>query len=282
MRIAPPPPSLRLLLLGMRMRIAERRRVLALSIIVWALLAASVSTFIGGIASTRERAIADRATLTIAEVQDRVGTTLSSFSEEQMTVFFEDVWQAYRTGVASQDSEASLSILYMATVGPPALALAGLQMTLLFLAYAYFMMVVQRSPDATMADLLRSTPLLAVRMLFLGVWIMLRSFCWVPFFGPFFALWYHPRMLRAPGILASGRAGVLASVRQSIDRSRGQWVPMLGRLLAFVAMTIVVLWCAMSIASIVAVLSPKIGYLLFMAGVFSLQMLVAAFLSEVA
>jgi hypothetical protein len=86
----------------------------------------------------------------------------------------------------------------------------------------------------------RSEPLLVVRetaakiipLLGLSLWIMLRSFLWIPVIGIVIAFFLMPRFLFSGVILLQEEVGVLESARRSYERTRGHWLAIIGTLLA--------------------------------------------------
>ena len=67
----------------------------------------------------------------------------------------------------------------------------------------------------------------------LGVWIwsFLRSFAWIPFIGIIPAIILGPRFALAPVILVNQKKGVLGSVSESYQKTRGYWGKIVGNLI---------------------------------------------------
>ncbi|MBU2213687.1 hypothetical protein KKC44_00400 [Patescibacteria group bacterium] len=91
-----------------------------------------------------------------------------------------------------------------------------------FLSSAYFyVLVLEQIRDPLVAarrSIVKVLPLTGV-----GIWMMLRSFMWVPGLDIFTGIYYLPRMVFAGVILLKEDRGVFGSVKTSMERTNGRW-----------------------------------------------------------
>ncbi len=69
------------------------------------------------------------------------------------------------------------------------------------------------------------------KFLWLHVWIVLRTFAWVPLIGVIPLLIIGPRLVAAPVLAFSRGMNVRAAVRESHAQTKGQWTKIIGLLL---------------------------------------------------
>jgi len=69
------------------------------------------------------------------------------------------------------------------------------------------------------------------KMVGLWIWILLRSFVWIPVVGIFTGIYFLPRFVLSPVILLGEDRGVFESVRESASRTKGSWFTVVGNLL---------------------------------------------------
>jgi len=95
------------------------------------------------------------------------------------------------------------------------------------IAGAYFLML---ALDETLdyAKAAKREVGLIVPLFLLWLWIMVRSFVWIPIIGFVFAVVLLPRFLCAPVLVARDRKGVLESASMSYAQTRGYWGKIFG------------------------------------------------------
>ncbi|MDD4319068.1 MAG: hypothetical protein PHW10_01960 [Candidatus Peribacteraceae bacterium] len=64
----------------------------------------------------------------------------------------------------------------------------------------------------------------------LGLWLIVRTFVWIPVLGIVLAIILGPRFLLAPLLLVKEGKGVFASMRESYARTQGYWGKIFGNL----------------------------------------------------
>ena len=88
-------------------------------------------------------------------------------------------------------------------------------------AQFYFIAVIkkQQSTGETMKLLAKYfLPLTA-----LAIWVLARSFAWIPFIGPIFLLIYIPRFTLSSLLLVRDHQGIFTAARNSFNHTRGHW-----------------------------------------------------------
>ncbi len=67
-----------------------------------------------------------------------------------------------------------------------------------------------------------------IPLFLLWLWVLIRSFVWIPIIGFIFAFVLLPRFLTAPILLVRDRKGVLESATKSYEQTRGFWGKIVG------------------------------------------------------
>ncbi|MBU0766521.1 hypothetical protein KKF55_01905 [Patescibacteria group bacterium] len=86
----------------------------------------------------------------------------------------------------------------------------------------YYVLVIHKIRDPLMA--VRSAIPKVISLFGVGVWMMLRSFMWVPGLNIFTGIYYLPRMMFSGVICVKEDLGVLDSVNASMERTKGKWL----------------------------------------------------------
>ena len=141
---------------------------------------------------------------------------------------------------------------------PYAILLLGLSVLITFLAtFYYYILSLQKDTLS-----LQQSFLLFIKKLipfcFLGFWMTLRSFSWIPLAGPIFAIMYLPRFLLAPILMLKEKMGIMQSVTASMSRSKGYYKKLLGNGLVFL-IGVMVLLCGVGL---IAGSATKVTYML--------------------
>lgn len=126
-----------------------------------------------------------------------------------------------------------------------------------FIAHAYFIVLAVeriRGVGALAGETAKKVlPILGVE-----IWILLRSFIWIPIIGFLFAIYFLPRLAFGGVFLVKEKTGVLASVSASYQRTKGRWLQVFGYLLGLM----IVVWIATAIFSYIAFFTgPLSGWL---------------------
>jgi hypothetical protein len=97
------------------------------------------------------------------------------------------------------------------------------------LASALFIVLALKD-DLDFLSALQRVPALVLPLVGLSLWIIIRSFVWVPFIGPILGVVLLPRLLCAPVVLVDEHKGVLESAKLSYERTRGYWGKIFGNM----------------------------------------------------
>jgi len=125
-------------------------------------------------------------------------------------------------------------------------------------ALTYFILLALRSQTGSSA-LLKDTMKVSIRSFLLNVWIMLRTFVWIPFIGIITAIILGPRFALAPVILLKEGKGVFESASLSYARSNGFWGKIFGNTLVTAIGVFLVLFVATLILGIPLMLLGSAG-----------------------
>ncbi|MEQ1849023.1 MAG: hypothetical protein ABL890_00320 [Candidatus Peribacteraceae bacterium] len=94
-----------------------------------------------------------------------------------------------------------------------------------------------------------------VKVFLLSIWIMIRTFVWIPFVGIVTGIILGPRFITAPINLLEGKKGVMESASMSYTQTTGQWGKIFGNMIAVA----IVLWIAVMIVAMVLGMFGTIG-----------------------
>lgn len=98
------------------------------------------------------------------------------------------------------------------------------------IASAYFLLVALNDKLSFQQAIAR-TPGLIIPLFLLSLWVIIRSFIWIPIIGIILAIILGPRFVLAPVILARDHKGVLESASMSYAKTSGFWGKIFGNLL---------------------------------------------------
>ncbi|HLD64296.1 MAG TPA: hypothetical protein VI913_05370 [Candidatus Peribacteraceae bacterium] len=129
----------------------------------------------------------------------------------------EDMPQEERDQLAAQQT------IEMFTTLLPLLALLFVVQMLVMLLSFHFYFVQAVSEVTTPVEVWRNLRTHLLPLIGVSLWIVIRTFSWLPFIGPLFALLLGPRFVLAPVILLQEKKGIMASARLSYERTRGHW-----------------------------------------------------------
>ncbi|OIO55514.1 hypothetical protein AUJ46_00920 [Candidatus Peregrinibacteria bacterium CG1_02_54_53] len=133
------------------------------------------------------------------------------------------------------------------------------------IASAYFLLIGLNDKITFQAARAR-TPGLIIPLFLLSLWVMIRSFIWIPIIGIIIAIILGPRFVCAPLLLVRDHKGVLESASMSYAKTRGFWGKIFGNIfvaalcamIAFMVLGFVVGFFGMGAASI---LMPMVNML---------------------
>lgn len=91
-----------------------------------------------------------------------------------------------------------------------------------FLGMKYYLIATVKQHSSARA-VLKSIAYYIVPELALSIWVLLRSFAWVPLLGPILALIFAPRFTLAGIYLVQDNLGIFTSAKRSFDQTRGHW-----------------------------------------------------------
>lgn len=256
----------------------DRRRSTLVTIAVFAMMGAVLSTFIGSMISHRERLVADALSMTTAQLQERLSDHITLETEADGLRFLDVAMRSWQGDISADVIDLPAS--FIGSIFPFVLLLIAGHMLISCVAFVTFLIVLSR-PATSRMSVVHALPMMLVRYVGLFLWISVRSFAWIPFIGPIICLWYAPRFLRAPGMLVSG-TGILQAVQLSLMKTRGAWWAMLLRLVFLVFSVLMLTWMSLMISGSIAIVSPKIGALAFLFLWQAVSAYHAAFLLEVA
>lgn len=142
-------------------------------------------------------------------------------------------------------------------------------MIITILASAYFL-VLALDEKLDYAKAAKGGVSVVVPLFLLWLWVVIRSFVWIPIIGFIFAFVLLPRFLTAPVLLVRDRKGVLESVSRSYEQTQGYWGKIVGN--GFVA--VICLFVAMFVVGMILAMFGAAGSLLMPVA----SMLAAAFM----
>jgi hypothetical protein len=140
----------------------------------------------------------------------------------------------------------------------PALGIAFLLSILVgIIAWTYFAILALRGTLDPMM-IARQTPGLILPMIGLAMWVMLRSFLWIPIIGIIPAIFLLPRFVASIVYLVRDSKGVLESARLSYGATAGYWGKIWGNWIAAGLLMLFTAIVANIVIAIVAVMSHSL------------------------
>jgi len=156
----------------------------------------------------------------------KMGESMEGMTEEEQEAFVQNQMLG---GMAKMLPGIVMSVVVMIAIG--------------LVTSAYFSILVIKEMDDPMA-ILSKTPGLILPLFGLGLWIMLRTFIWIPIIGIIPAIILGPRFIASSVYLVRDGKGVFESARLSYDATAGYWGKIVGNM--------IVMGIAMIIVSLVA------------------------------
>lgn len=218
-------------------------------------------------------------------VVQRTGSALErlGFDQQQM----QDLQQRIQAGDQAAMDEFTQQMQGLGGVQGEAMAGAALSMykdllpvmgasmlimwVISLIASAYFLLIALDG-KLTFQAALAKTPGLIIPLFLLSLWIMIRSFIWIPIIGIITAIILGPRFVCAPVLLARDHKGILESASMSYAKTSGYWGKIFGNL--FVAIVGVMI-AFMVLGVIVSIFGVRVSGILMP----MINMLVTAFIT---
>lgn len=126
------------------------------------------------------------------------------------------------------------------------------------IASTYFAILALRGVSDPM-QILRQTPGLIFPMIGLSIWVMLRTFIWIPFIGIIPAIILAPRFLVSSVYLVRDGKGITESARLSYAATGGYWGKILGNSIALGVVFFVVMVVVSVIVGIIGSIASPVG-----------------------
>lgn len=157
------------------------------------------------------------------------------------------------------DDAKGMMVGKMLAIFAPLIGMAGLLFIIIAIfANAYFLLLAI-SPTQDAMSVLKKTPALFFPLLGTWIWVLLRSFIWIPFLGVIIAIIIGPRFALAPVLLVKEKKGVLKSVSTSYEVTRGYWGKIVGNMIVAGLCVAVAGIVAGMVIGIVSFMVPVVG-----------------------
>lgn len=134
----------------------------------------------------------------------------------------------------------------------PAIGASMLIMWVISLIASAYFLLIALDEKLTFQAALAKTPGLIIPLFLLSLWIMIRSFIWIPLLGIILAIVLGPRFVCAPVLLVRDRKGVLESASMSYAKTSGYWGKIFGN-------TFVAAICAMIAVMVLGIVVGLLG-----------------------
>lgn len=166
----------------------------------------------------------------------------------------------------AQGDKVSGAVLSMYKGLLPVLGASMLIMWVISLIASAYFLLVALNDKLTFQAALAGTPRLIIPLFLLSLWIMIRSFIWIPILGIILAIVLGPRFVLAPVLLARDHKGVLESASMSYAKTSGFWGKIFGNifvaaLCAMIALMVVGIVVGFLGVSVAAILMPMVNML---------------------
>lgn len=253
------------LFLGISSLLTRKKTPLAIATLSFAMLLAVGSAAVQFKVLHIEDGIMSEFGLDSDELRATVDADLMAISEMDVSEFMET--SGFRIGseaVQEQPSgEHRVGLTYLRRVSPYVFIQLLFNTVVMFCAGVFFLLLFSGGSQSAY-ETARKLPGMIFPMCGLVIWLLVRSWIWIPLVGPAVAIYRIPRLLLAPVYLASGEAGVFESLHLSMRRTSGHWVAMFLRLALLVIVSILILWPMLVFVVGASLLSAKLGYILFL------------------
>ncbi len=179
---------------------------------------------------------------------------------------FEEFSQQMQQLGGAQGEAVSGALVSMYKGLLPAIGASVLIMWVISLIASAYFLLIALNDKLTFQAALAKTPGLIIPLFLLSLWIMIRSFVWIPILGIILAIILGPRFVCAPVILARDHKGVLESASMSYAKTSGYWGKIFGNLFVAAVLTMIAVMVLGMIISllgygIAGILMPMINML---------------------
>ncbi|MDD5040980.1 MAG: hypothetical protein PHX87_01210 [Candidatus Peribacteraceae bacterium] len=172
----------------------------------------------------------------------------------------------------AQGEAVSGAVLSMYKGLLPVIGASMLIMWLISLIASAYFLLIGLNDKLTFQSALARTPGLIIPLFLLSLWVLIRSFFWIPALGIILAIILGPRFILAPVFIVRDHKGVLESASMSYANTSGFWGKIFGNV--FVA-AIVILVAQMVLGFVLGFFGMRISGILMP----MVQMLATAFLT---
>lgn len=162
-------------------------------------------------------------------------------------------------GAMGDEAKAMMAGKMLAVFAPFIGLAAILGILIAVLSHAYFLLLAL-SPTSDAMATLKKTPALFFPLLGLWIWMLLRSFVWIPILGFIPAIILGPRFALSPVIMIKQKKGIMESVRMSYAGTKGYWGKIVGNM-------IVAGLCVMLAGIVAGIVIGILGFMAPMLGV---------------
>ncbi len=239
---------------------------LLVSALCFAMMGAVAAAFVERRISSVEERMAKEQSVTVDAFRNDMQNKIQSMTAEMMNEFV----------VSEPGDTVGESDTLHAYVRDVGFFVLGLFLFFGFIAFiaSLFYLILFVSGDAGASDALTALPLRVFPMIGVYLWMLIRSFLWIPIVGVPLSFYFAPRLSLAPVILASGEASVRRSVALSMKRTKGMWLQIVFRFLMVSFVAFVLGWLLLTAVGVMSLFSIKIAYILWL---LLLQLLLAYF-----
>ena len=240
-------------------------RTVSVALLSFSLLAAVTGVIIDREVGRIEDRIASFSSSSWEEVRISVDERFQKLDQADAMLMLTQMkaWRALSEGQKSHMTREVAVIAFMVSVWPWLLLSVLSNSVVAFLASVFFLLLAISGSESAY-DTARRVPLMALKMAGLCIWMLVRSFLWVPFIGPLLFIILLPRLALSPVILAASGGGIFASIRLSMKQTRGRWFSVFSALFVAGFACLALLWVGIVLAAIIALFSAKLSFFFFL------------------
>ena len=245
--------------------LASRKSSVAIGVLAFTMLLAVNQAFFARKIDAQVAKIEAETKLTDDQFQTQLADQLQNGGDDDQTKhMISALRESMNTGkpVESIDplTQHNASLYYFVYASPFLLAMICIGIVVSCVSFLFFLLLALQEGRGAY-EVAQGLPGKIFPMTGLFLWLVVRSFVWIPFVGPVIALLLLPRFWLSPVLLLSGREGVFGSVRSSFTRTKGYWSLLMGRFLGLIAFLLFALWLSLGVVDLVASFLPKLGLL---------------------
>ncbi len=256
----------------------ERKKEVCIALLSFALLLAVITTMIDQRIGRISDAVTQKAGMTSEQLLENVHLRLQNLTPDETNVLL----RAIVANVTSQTVKTEgndPAFVFIIGVGPWMTLSVLLHVFVLLAASVFFLLLANRRLDSAY-EISRSLPLMIVKMVMLTLCLLIRSFFWIPFFGPLIGLYTIPRLILSPVIYVKGILSIPTSLKESMKRTKGHWLSMIFLLLSLTVLTIAALWFGIVIIIVLAEFSSKLSFIFWLLTAFFISAFQTFFLTR--